>query len=81
MCSSDLRRLTPLALKAAFVVGNVVFATLAARGAWRHRRRAWELLPVWLWPAYFLLANVPMFVEPRYGLALVPFLAVLAAAP
>jgi len=67
-------------LKAAFVCGNVVLLVLAAKGMWLSRRRTVELAPLWSVPAYFAAAHVPMFVEPRYGLPLVPFLLIFAAA-
>jgi hypothetical protein len=67
-------------LKIAFVGGNVVLLLLAAKGMWLSRHRAGELVPLWSVPAYFAAAHVPMFVEPRYGLPLVPFLLIFAGA-
>lgn len=60
-------------LKAGFAIGNVLVACLAVAGLWLQRRRLGQLLPLWSYPAYLLLAHMPVSVEERFGLPLVPF--------
>jgi hypothetical protein len=48
-------------------------ACLAVAGLWLQRRRLGQLLPLWSYPAYLLLAHMPVSVEERFGLPLVPF--------
>ena len=74
------KRVDTLLLKAGFAAGTALLAVLALYGAWIVRRRLVELVPLWSFPVYLAAAHVPMFVEPRYGLPLVPFLTLLAAA-
>ena len=73
------RRADTVLLKAGFAAGTVLLALLAVCGAWLVRGRAVELLPLWSFPAYLAAAHAPMFVEPRYGLPLVPFLTLFGA--
>jgi hypothetical protein len=72
-------RVSTLVLKLGFIGGNLVLVVLAARGAWSLLTRWEETLALWSFPLYLILAHVPVYVEPRYGLPLVPFLAVLGA--
>jgi 4-amino-4-deoxy-L-arabinose transferase-like glycosyltransferase len=74
------RAWSTLILKTTFLCGNLVLLVLAAKGMWRSRHRASEIVPLWSVPAYYAAAHVPMFVEPRYGLPLVPFLLIFAGA-
>lgn len=60
-------------LKAGFASGNVLVACLAVAGLWLQRRRLGQLLPLWSYPVYLLLAHMPVSVEQRFGLPLVPF--------
>jgi 4-amino-4-deoxy-L-arabinose transferase-like glycosyltransferase len=72
--------LSTLLLKLVFLTGNIAFLVLASYGMWMSRSRALELAPLWTVPIYFAAAHLPVFVEPRYGLPLVPFLATFAGA-
>jgi hypothetical protein len=74
------KRVDTLRLKAGFAAGTALLAILAVYGAWIVRRRLVELVPLWSFPVYLAAAHLPMFVEPRYGLPLVPFLTLFAAA-
>lgn len=74
------RRVDTLMLKAGFASGTALLTILGVYGAWTARHRAVELVPLWSFPAYLAAAHLPMFVEPRYGLPLVPFLTLFAAA-
>jgi 4-amino-4-deoxy-L-arabinose transferase-like glycosyltransferase len=71
--------LTTVLITIGFVATNALVVLLAAYGLWMSRRRLSELLPVWCFPAFLAVAHLPMYVEPRYGLPLVPFLAIFAA--
>ena len=73
------RRLSTVALKAAFVGGNVLLILFAIRGVSSLAGRLTETMPVWTFPVYLSAAHAAVYVEPRYGLPLVPFLTMLAA--
>ena len=74
------RRAWPtLFFKAGFTLGNLAVAIAAGLGLWRARARLQELAPLWTFPLYMMVAHVPMYVEPRYGLPLEPFLLLCAA--
>ncbi len=74
------RRWMTIAVKAGFVAGNAVVLVAALVGLWRHRLRFIELTAIWAVPAYIAASHLPMYVEPRYGLPLEPYLLILAAA-
>lgn len=65
--------------KAGFMLGNAVIAVAALAGLFLTRTRWAESVPVWSFPVYLCVAHLPMYVEPRYGLPLVPFLLIYAA--
>jgi 4-amino-4-deoxy-L-arabinose transferase-like glycosyltransferase len=64
-------------LKMSFLAGNALLLMLAASGLWSLRGRLQAMIPLWTFPIYLAAAHVPVYVEPRYGLPLVPFLAIL----
>jgi len=66
-------------IKLIFPIANVVVCSLAVVGLWLSRYRFVELSPLWVFPAFLAVAHLPMYVEPRYGLPLVPFTLILAA--
>ncbi|HEY7292934.1 MAG TPA: hypothetical protein VH583_24060 [Vicinamibacterales bacterium] len=68
-----------VSFKAAFTIGNTLVAFAALGGFLATRRRWIELVPLWSVPVYFCAAHLPVYVEPRYGLALQPFLLIYAA--
>jgi len=72
-------RLTTVALKAGFVLANVIVMLLAIAAAWMARADWKRLAPLWSFPIYLAVAHLPMYVEPRYGLPLVPFIVMFAA--
>ena len=65
--------------KAVFMLGNAVIAVAALAGLFLTRARWGESVPVWSFPVYLCVAQLPMYVEPRYGLPLAPFLLIYAA--
>jgi 4-amino-4-deoxy-L-arabinose transferase-like glycosyltransferase len=67
-------------IKVGFLIGNVVVCTLAVVGLWLSRHRFVELSPLWSFPAFLAVVHLPMYVEPRYGLPLLPFTLIFAAA-
>lgn len=73
------KRADTIILKAGFASGTAALALLAIYGVWLLRGRLVELVPLWSFPAYLAAAHVPVFVEPRYGLPLVPFLVLFAS--
>jgi 4-amino-4-deoxy-L-arabinose transferase-like glycosyltransferase len=74
------RQLDTIGLKLGFIVGNTLLVIAALCGAWISRRRLISLAPLWTFPAFLAVAQLPMHTQPRYGLPLVPFLATFAAA-
>ncbi len=74
------RRWTTLIVKGGFAAGNAFVFLAAVAGLWRHRMRWMMLMPIWAVPAYLVVSHLPMYVEPRYGLPLEPYLLILAAA-
>ncbi|MDE3156913.1 MAG: glycosyltransferase family 39 protein [Acidobacteriota bacterium] len=77
--ASGARRLESILLTVAFVAGNLAFLGLAVWGSLRARPLA-DTLHIWSFPAFLVLAQLPMYAEARYTLPLVPLLAVFAGA-
>jgi len=67
-------------LKIGFMAGNAILFLLAAYGLWLQRGRLQDIAPLWTFPVFLLVVQLPMYAEPRYGMPLVPFFAILAAA-
>jgi 4-amino-4-deoxy-L-arabinose transferase-like glycosyltransferase len=74
------RRWSTIVLKLGFLFGNVALCALAIGGLWINREKLWKLAPLWIFPAFLIAAHLPMYVEPRYGLPLQPFLWIFAGA-
>ena len=68
-----------LAVKLGFVIGNFALVTSALVGVWLSRDRLASLAPLWSFPRFLVVAHLPMYVEPRYGPPLVPFVTLFAA--
>jgi 4-amino-4-deoxy-L-arabinose transferase-like glycosyltransferase len=58
---------------------NFVIVALAAFGVFIERGRLVALSHITLFPAFMLLIHLPLWVEPRYGLPMMPMVATLAA--
>jgi hypothetical protein len=71
--------LPTLMLKIGFLAGNAVLFAAAASGVWFSRKRLVTLAPLWSFPLFLLTAHLPMYVEPRYGLPIVPFVIMFAS--
>jgi hypothetical protein len=72
-------QVSTIALKAIFTLANAVLLAFAILGTWSLRGRVQQTIPLWSFPVYLMLAQVHVYVEPRYGIPLVPFLAIFAA--
>jgi 4-amino-4-deoxy-L-arabinose transferase-like glycosyltransferase len=72
-------RASTIVLKAGFAIGNSLVVVLALYGLWIKRSVLIALFPVWSFPVFLAVAHLPMYVEPRYGLPLEPFLILFAA--
>lgn len=59
---------------------NLVIFALAAFGVFIERGRFVALSHITLFPAFMLLIHLPLWVEPRYSLPMMPMVAILAAA-
>ena len=68
-----------IVIKLGFIVGNAIVFALTMFGLWVSRHRLLELSPVWSFPVFLTAAHIPMYIEPRYGLPLVPFMLIFAA--
>jgi hypothetical protein len=73
-------RFSTIALKVAFVGGNLLILVLAGLGVWKSRADLSRLVPLWSVLLYVALAQLPIYVEPRYGLPAMPFLLVWGSA-
>jgi hypothetical protein len=69
-----------IVVKLGFIIGNAIVFALAVFGLWVSRHRFLELSPVWSFPVFLTAAHIPMYIEPRYGLPLIPFILIFAAA-
>jgi len=65
-------------IKVFFLAGHTLLLLCAAFGVWTSAGRLAALSPIWSFPLYAVVAQLPMFVDPRYGLPLVPFVLIWA---
>lgn len=74
-------RLRPLALtiKVVFILGNLLVMGLAAYGIFHVRARFVSLGHIALFPLYLLVIHLPLWIEPRYSLPVMPLVAIFAA--
>lgn len=66
-------------VKAAFVLGNLGVFALALFGLFVARARFAELSHITLFPVFLLAAHLPMWIESRYSLPMMPLVIILAA--
>lgn len=62
-------------VKYSFLLGNVLFVLLASYGWWLNRSK----LYLSLFPAVMIVTHLPIFVEPRYSIPMVPVMIILSA--
>ena len=73
------RRLLVIIIKLSFMLGNLAIFLLAIYGIFLERRRLASLSHIILFPAFFALIHLPMWIESRYSLPIVPLVLILAA--
>jgi hypothetical protein len=66
-------------IKVSFILGNVAIFILAFYGIFLERRRFVSLSHIILFPIFFSLIHLPMWIESRYSLPMMPLVAILAA--
>jgi 4-amino-4-deoxy-L-arabinose transferase-like glycosyltransferase len=64
--------------KTAFMLGNLLFFGLAAFGIFIERKRFVALAHITLFPVVLTLTHLPLWIEARYALPMVPLTAVLS---
>ncbi len=62
-----------------FLAGNLIMLLLSAYGLYLGKDNFVVHLPISLWPIYMTLVHLPMWVEPRYSLPMMPMLAIFAS--
>ncbi len=73
------RRWLVILTKAAFMLGNLLFFGLAAFGMFVERKRFVPLAHVTLFPVFLTLVHLPLWIETRYAMPMVPLAAILSA--
>jgi 4-amino-4-deoxy-L-arabinose transferase-like glycosyltransferase len=74
------RRWPVILTKAAFMLGNLLFFGLAALGIIVERKRFVSLAHLTLFPVFLTLVHLPLWIEARYAVPMIPLAAILAAA-
>ncbi|HYE66318.1 MAG TPA: glycosyltransferase family 39 protein [Pyrinomonadaceae bacterium] len=76
-----IREPRPLVIltKTAFISGNLIVFALAAFGLFVERARFVSLGHIVLFPIFLSLVHLPMWIEPRYLVPAMPFVAILGA--
>ena len=73
------RRFLVIVVKLGFLLGNIALLVLAIYGMLIERRRFVSLSHLILFPVFLALVHVPMWIESRYSLSMVPFLLIFSA--
>lgn len=73
------RRPLVLLIKISFVLGNIAVFLLAIYGIFLERGRFVSLSHIILFPVFFSLIHLPMWIESRYSLPIMPLVLILAA--
>ena len=68
-----------LTIKALFILGNLMVTGLAAFGIFLERARIVSLGHIALFPLYLSIIHLPIWIEPRYSLPMMPLVAIFAA--
>lgn len=72
------RRVLVLLIKVGFIFGNLAIFLLAIYGICSERRRLVSLSHIILFPVFLSLVHLPMWIESRYSLAMMPLVQILA---
>jgi len=73
-------RLGQVVVRTGFIAGNLLVFLLALIGVVTQRTRFAELSHLTLFPLFLALVSLPLWIEPRYGLPMMPLIAILSAA-
>ncbi|HEV7396160.1 MAG TPA: glycosyltransferase family 39 protein, partial [Pyrinomonadaceae bacterium] len=73
------RSVSQVIIRSALVLANLSVFILAAVGVWARRSRLVEFTELWLFPLFLALVGLPLWLEPRYGLPMMPAIAILSA--
>jgi 4-amino-4-deoxy-L-arabinose transferase-like glycosyltransferase len=66
-------------IKVSFILGSIAIFLLAIYGIFLERRRLVSLSHIILFPAFLSLVHLPMWIENRYSLPMMPLVLILAA--
>ena len=73
-----LHHISKRGVEGVFLTGNALFLLLSLIGLYILRDHFWRLAFLTLWPTYFALIHLPMWVEARYSLPIVPEMIILS---
>jgi len=73
------RRALVVIIKICFMLGNIAIFVLAVYGIFLERRRFVSLSHIILFPVFLSLIHLPMWIESRYSLPMMPLALILAA--
>jgi 4-amino-4-deoxy-L-arabinose transferase-like glycosyltransferase len=73
-------RIGQVLVRTAFIAGNLLVFLLALVGVVWERRRFVELSHLISFPIFLAAISLPLWIEPRYGLPMMPLVAILSAA-
>ena len=73
------RRFLVVIIKMGFLLGNIALLVLAIYGIFIERKRFVSLSHLILFPVFLALVHLPMWIESRYSLSMVPFLLIFSA--
>jgi 4-amino-4-deoxy-L-arabinose transferase-like glycosyltransferase len=73
------RHASVLIVKVSFMLGNIAVLMLAIYGIFLERRRFASLSHIILFPIFLCLIHLPMWIESRYSLPMMPLVLILAA--
>jgi 4-amino-4-deoxy-L-arabinose transferase-like glycosyltransferase len=74
------RRLGQVLVRSVFIIGNLLVFVLAIAGVFAERSRFAGLSHLTLFPIFLAMISLPLWIEPRYGLPMMPLVAILSAA-
>jgi 4-amino-4-deoxy-L-arabinose transferase-like glycosyltransferase len=74
------RRVGQVIVRVAFIAGNILVFLFALVGMIAERQRFVTLSHITLFPILLCVISLPLWIEPRYGLPMMPLVSILAAA-
>jgi len=73
-----LHHISKRGVQGGFLISNALFLLLSLIGLWLLRDHFWRLPFLTLWPTYLAVIHLPVWVEARYSLAIVPEMIILS---